>query len=327
MKLQRASVIGVLIALLAACGSTSHQAASTARSLGNVASSSTSVPPVAPKLRVLANVSVPIDRSPLEVGFGAVWSASSHGLVRLSLDAARPTIVLPSFVDDIALSDCCVYALSSATNRLIEFDPKAMTIKRQWTLPAGAHSLAVGDHNVYVVFSGPPASVERIDLQSGATHHANIPHASGLSRYRAIAAAPGKVWVIAGGRLYRLDPATLSVLKATDLDAAGIWFGDGSLWAANENLGGGVERLDPTSDRVLARNDSDSIQIAFSPHAVWLSAGAGATAIDPVTAQVEAIEPIANVLSPASAGIAMVGKQLWMDYANKGQLQRILVSK
>jgi hypothetical protein len=275
---------------------------------------------------VLATSSVPIDRAPLQAGFGALWSASTHVLVRISLANAQPTVVMPSAADDIAISGCCVYALSASTNQLIEFDPHLMKVTRQWTLPAGAHSLVAGDHQIYVAFNGPPVAVESINLQGGATRHAVIPHASALAPDRAIAAAPGRVWVLDDNTIYRLNPATLSTVASTSVDATNIWFGDGSLWAANgAHPHGGVERIDPVSGRVLARVDSDALQIAFSPHAVWLSAISGLTAVDPVTARIQTILPVENVLSQNNAGIAIVGDQIWNDYIDIGKLQRIQV--
>jgi hypothetical protein len=329
-------VIGVVVALVAACGSSSHHAGATARSgdtlassVTSVASSSTSVPPTTPILRVLGTTLVPIDRGVLHVGLGAVWSASSHGLVRLSLGTAQPTVVLSSPVDDIALAGCCIYALSGSTNKLIEYDPRLMKTTRQWTMPAGAHSLAAADHRIYVALSGPPAAVERIDLQSGATQRTTVAHASGLARDRAIAASPDRVWVTDGNNLYVLDPATLKTLKSINLPAlvSDVWFGDGSAWAASQDPNGGVTRIDPASGRVLASvNTSDAIQMAFAPHAVWLAAAAGPTAIDPVTGATETSLPFPSVVDKDSAAIAVVGNQVWTVYADAGKLQRILVS-
>jgi hypothetical protein len=242
------------------------------------------------------------------------------------MPGAQPTVVMPSATDDIAISGCCVYALSGSTDRLIEFDPHLMKVTRQWTLPAGAHSLVTGDHQVYVAFNGPPVAVESINLQGGATRHAVIPHASALAPDRAIAAAPGRLWVLDGSTLYGLNPATLSTISSTSADATNIWFGDGSLWAANgAHPHGGVVRIDPASGRVLANVDSDALQIAFSPHSVWLSSISGLTAVDPVTAKVETILPVDKVLSQNNAGIAVVGNQIWNDYIDIGKLQRIQI--
>jgi hypothetical protein len=313
------TVAGVLTALVAACGS-SRKTESTTRASG-VASSA----PVASgprRLHLVATSPVPIDGPPLLAGFGAVWSASSHGLVRLSVPSGRPQLVLRSSVDDIVLSGCCVYALSGSKNSLIEFDPSHMKTKRRWTLPAGARSLAAGDHQIYVAVNGQPAEVERIDLQTGATRRVAIPHTSGLAQNRAIAAAPGQVWVIDGSSIYRLNAMSLSVINSRSLEASDIWFGDGSLWAASENPNGGVERIDPTSDRILASDNEDAIQMAFSPHAVWLAAAAGPTAIDPVTARPEAALPAADVPTQGAGGIAVVDNEVWTVYTDIGKLQR-----
>jgi hypothetical protein len=273
----------------------------------------------------MGTIAVPIDRPPLQVGLGAVWSASSHGLVRLAPGTAQLTVVLSSPIDDIALAGCCVYAISGSANSLIEFNPQLMKTTRQWTLPTGAHSLAAGENQIYVALNGPPPAVERIDLQSGATQHATITHASGLAQDRTIAAAPGRVWVTDGSNLYRLDPEILAILTSISLpdDVSDIWFGDGSVWAASQDPRGGVARIDPNSGRVLADVDADAIQIAFSPRTVWLSSAAGPTAIDPVTAKTQTMIP---GLTQDAGGIAVVGNQVWTVYSDAGKLQKILVS-
>jgi hypothetical protein len=131
------------------------------------------------------------------------------------------------------------------------------------------------------------------------------------------------VWEIDGTSLYRLDPARLSLRSTTSLVASDIWFGDGSLWAASENPHGGVERIDPQSDRVEAQSQADAIQIAFSPGVAWLSAAAGPAAVNAVTARTLATLPASSVASNGSAGIAVVGDEIWTTYSDLQRLQRI----
>jgi hypothetical protein len=321
-KLASAGTAAVAAASLAftACGSSSHQSTTAARASERVTTTSKRVPR---QLRVTSMIPVPIDGPPLVAGFGAVWSASSRGLVRLTVPAARAEIVLRSPIDDVALSGCCVYALSRSSNSLIGFDPSHAKTTRRWRLPAGAASIVASGHDLYVALNGPPVAVERIDLESGAVRRATIPQATVLAQDRAIAAAPGRVWVIDGTNLYRLNPVTLSPVNTRTLGASDIWFGDGSLWAASENPNGGVERIDATTGRILASDTADAIQIAFTPHTVWLSAASGPTAIDPVTAHRQAALPTRRVPTQGDGGIAVVGRQVWTTYTDIDKLQKI----
>jgi DNA-binding beta-propeller fold protein YncE len=247
-------------------------------------------------------------------------------LVNLSVPEARAKVVVHSPIDDVVLTGGCVYALSASTNTLIEFNPRVAKVTRRWRLAAGAQSLTSAGDEVYVAFGGSPAAVERFDLRGGATRRAAIPHASGLAQDRAVAAGRGGLWVTDGGSIYRLDPLSLAVQRSWTLAASDIWFGDGSLWAASENPNGGVERIDPATGRIVARVDSDAIQMAFTPRAVWLSAAAGPTAIDPVTAKREATLPVAKVVTNGASGIAVVGDQVWTVYGDVSKLQRVLPS-
>lgn len=104
---------------------------------------------------------------------------------------------------------------------------------------------------------------------------------------------------------------------------ADIWYGDGSVWAASADPGGGVYRVNPTTGHVEAHNALDALQIAFSPHQVWLSASAGPSGVNPLTARPIAALPPSKVMSGGSAGIALVDGQLWVTYGDIQQLQRI----
>lgn len=246
--------------------------------------------------------------------------------MRLSVPGGRPQTVVPTSTDDLAIAGCCVYALSRSTGKLFEFNPHVMKVTRSWKLPPGAHSLTASGHEIYVASSGPPTTVERINLRSGAIRRTAIRNAAGeIAQDRAIAVGPNAVWVINGVSLYRLDPATLSVVGSSSLAASDIWFGDGSLWAASETPNGGVDRINPATDRIAASDDADAIQIAFTPHVVWLSAAAGPTAINPLTARREAELPAAKVLTSGASGIAVVGHQVWTVYSDAHELQRIQV--
>ena len=129
-----------------------------------------------------------------------------------------------------------------------------------------------------------------------------------------------------GMTLSKLDPTSLSLRASTLLPlVTDIWFGDGALWAASDQPDGGVLRIDPSSGCVVAQTTSDAIQIAFSPAAVWLSAAAGPTALDPNTGVIRATTAPSSVLSGDGAGIAVVGNEVWVCYADLGKLQRLQI--
>src|ERR1700722_13588560 len=95
-----ATSLMLLVGLLAGCGSSAHGTSSTASRSGRHGSAPAPHRSVTPRLQALPATSVPIDGPPLQVGFGAVWSASSQGLVRLSVPGGRPQRVLRTAVDD-----------------------------------------------------------------------------------------------------------------------------------------------------------------------------------------------------------------------------------
>src|SRR6202035_51214 len=111
------------VGLLAGCGSSAHGTSSTASRSGRHGSAPAPHRSVTPRLHAPPATSVPIDGPPLQVGFGAVWSASSQGLVRLSVPGGRPQRVLRTAVDDLALAGCCVYALPGSARSLVSLDP------------------------------------------------------------------------------------------------------------------------------------------------------------------------------------------------------------
>lgn len=319
-----AGLSGVLIA---GCGGSSPRTRVADRRSGTASAATAQLAPRIRQLHVLTRRAVPIDGPPLQAGLGAVWSASSSGLIELSGPAGKPRIVVHGPVDDVALSSARVYALSGEQHALVEVDPRTLQVRRRWRIGGEAHSLTVDDHNAYVARATAPAMIERVGLTTGAVRSAVIHGTSGLAQDRSIAIGADKLWVIDGGTLYWLDPSTMSVLGSRSLGASDIWFGDGSLWAASEQPNGGVERIDPRTARIIAHSNADAIQIAFSPRTVWLSAAAGPTAIDPQTARTTAAVAPRQVLSSGDGGIAVVGNQVWTTYTDIKQLQRLLPSR
>lgn len=115
-------------------------------------------------LRVLGTVSVPVDGQPLVSGFGEAWSASSNGLIKLSVPSAQASTVVHEPIDDVAVSTSHVYALSRQAGTVYEVDPSTAQVTRRWKLGSSVESLTTTDDELYVAHSGEPAGVDRIDL-------------------------------------------------------------------------------------------------------------------------------------------------------------------
>jgi hypothetical protein len=280
------------------------------------------------QLQVLSATDAGADSKILEAGFGAVWAASSDGLLKVSA-TGMPDVVLSGQVIDIGLGPKTVFALVAGDrNGLVEVDPTTGKTLRHWALAPSATSLVVTAGAAYVDHATYPATIDRIDLKTGVLRPIVVSAApDGLVGGQALAAGDGLVWAAAAATVFGLDPTNLSVRKTGHLSSAvdDLWFGDGSVWASSKGYGAGVHRIDPATGSEVARVASDAIQIAFSPHGVWLSAAAGPTEIDPTTAAVLATLPDSDVLGSDAAGIAVVDGEVWVDYKDSGQLQRIKV--
>lgn len=310
--------------ILAACGGSSGTTGPTARCQSVKSEFIGHLAATVSHIRALGSQRVPIDGQPIAAGLGAVWSASSAGLVRVPAQGGGITIVDRIPIDDVALNSSCVYGLSAGQSQVIEVDPRSLRVTHRWRVEAGSHSLAATDGALYIAYDEGTPGAERIDLRTNLVTRRTIPHTAGLANDRAIAFGAQHVWWSDGGSIYRLDPGRLtSDGSLTGQAVSDVWFGNGSLWAASDSPGGGVERIDPNSLRVLARSSADAIQMAFSPGITWLAAAAGPIALDSTTARTLAVVPQRQVPSNGSAGIAVVGDQVWVTYPDLKRLQRL----
>jgi hypothetical protein len=277
------------------------------------------------RLRVLGSLSVPVDGAPLQFAGGAGWSASSSGLVRLSFPTGAPHIVVHEPIDDVALGNGEVYALSAAKSQVVEVAPRTSRVIKRWRVLAGAHSIVATRLALYVAAMNSKVQVERIDFATGRIMSRTLA-AQGLALHRAIAVSASAVWVTDSSQLFRLDPVDLTVKRVSATPAVdGVWAGDGYLWIASETPNAGVFRVDPKTDRVLGRSGPDAIQVAFAAGVAWLSSAQGPTAINPANGRQIASIRWEQLISRGAAGIAVAGNQIWVTYADIGKLQRLAV--
>lgn len=284
--------------------------------------------PSVAQLQVIDTSQIGLSTTTMLAGFGVVWAASDDGLLKVSA-TGTPDAVLTGTVLDIAIGATAVYAIVGGdASLLVEVDPSSGRALRHWKLASGARSLAVTSDAAYVAHATYPMTIDRVDLRTGRLRSVTVSAAAdGLASFKAIAAGGGLVWATDGTTVVGLDPAELSVQATVhpSLHVDDLWFGDGSLWAASASYHGGVARIDPSTATLTVRIASDAIQVAFSAHGVWLSASDGLAEVDPATSAIVAALPPGDISGTNSAAVAVVGDEVWIDYKDTGQLQRVKV--
>jgi ABC-type branched-subunit amino acid transport system substrate-binding protein/DNA-binding beta-propeller fold protein YncE len=153
----------------------------------------------------------------VDAGRGAIWVAPGtrrllkldqrDGRVVRAVDLRRP-------VDDVAVGTGAVWAISSASARVLQLDPRSGSVRARIPLVARPSltrpvpvAVTTGEGAVWVLNQNTP-SVSRIDPQLGAVT-ATIPLGVG-SAPSAIATGAGAVWVALSGEgtVVRIDPDT-----------------------------------------------------------------------------------------------------------------------
>jgi ABC-type branched-subunit amino acid transport system substrate-binding protein/predicted Ser/Thr protein kinase len=176
----------------------------------------------------------------VDVGRGAVWVAA--GTTRLLKLDQRDASVVRAFhlsrrLDDVAVGTGAVWAISSASARVLKLDPRSGSVRNRiaivgrpgLTKPVPV-AVAAGEGAVWVLNQNTP-SVSRIDPQLGAVT-ATIPLGVG-STPSAIATGAGAVWVALSGEgtVVRIDPDTGAV-RSIPLGGAptGVAVSQGRVW-------------------------------------------------------------------------------------------------
>ena len=181
-------------------------------------------------------------RAGVDVGLGAVWvTDGTTRLVKLDPEdgGVLKTIDVGRVVEDVAVGAGSVWAVSGASSRVIEIDPRSGSIRA--TIPLSGRAgltgpapiaIAAGEGAVWVLNGNTP-SVTRIDPKL-ASVTATIPLGVG-SNPSAIATGEGSVWVALTGEgaLARVDPddntaASIPVGGAP----TGVTVGQGRVWVS-----------------------------------------------------------------------------------------------
>jgi ABC-type branched-subunit amino acid transport system substrate-binding protein/streptogramin lyase len=176
----------------------------------------------------------------VDVGRGAVWVApGTRRLLKLDQRDARVVraVDLRRPLADVAVGTGAVWAISSASARVLQLDPRSGSVRARIPLvgrPGLTRPVPVavtaGEGAVWVLNQNTP-SVSRIDPQLGAVT-ATIPLGVG-SAPSAITTGAGAVWVALTGEgtVVRIDPDT-GVARSIRVGGAptGVAVGQGRVW-------------------------------------------------------------------------------------------------
>jgi ABC-type branched-subunit amino acid transport system substrate-binding protein/DNA-binding beta-propeller fold protein YncE len=176
----------------------------------------------------------------VDVGNGAVWVAAGTRRLR-KLDPRDGGVVkafdLPRPLEDVAVTERAVWAISGASSSVLEIDPMDGSIGTRIPVTGRPGStrtvplaVAAGEGAVWVL-SGNPPRVARIDPHLAAVTH-TVPLGVG-SNPAAVATGAGAVWVALTGEgtVARIDPDTGTV-RSIPVGGAptGVAVSQGRVW-------------------------------------------------------------------------------------------------
>jgi YVTN family beta-propeller protein len=203
-----------------------------------------------PKTRkVVSTIGVGADVSDLTVGFGAIWVADGNdGTVHRidpKLNAVQDVLQLGKSSE---LAPNPVFAITTGAgsvwvtrgNNVVRIDPRTDSVTASFPVPPPV-AIAVGDGAVWVATQDE--RILRLDPRTGAQ--------TGQLALPALAASilvrPDALWLIVllePGHIWRVDPASMTVIGSTTSSGAPnvLAIGGGAAWVAT--LDGVLERID-----------------------------------------------------------------------------------
>jgi YVTN family beta-propeller protein len=240
-----------------------------------------------------------------------------------SLGRVTASIPVGASPIDAVVAAGAVWVANTAQGTVSRIDPTANTVTA--TIPVGRDpvGLAAGFGSIWVV-NQSSQTVSRLDARNGRLE-ATIPVTGHVSPTQLTVDAE-EVWVKAGARLWRLDPATNRLAQRTgDWEVVGgeLAAVDGLLWLSGRTRAGAgqIVRVDPSTSRVIDRFPTGGDgALAFGGGAVWV-AGISTKTIyryDPASARLLAEIPVGVVAKQLTA----VSGSLWVS-SDSGRVTRI----
>ncbi|HEV8419791.1 MAG TPA: PQQ-binding-like beta-propeller repeat protein, partial [Actinomycetota bacterium] len=185
-----------------------------------------------------------------------------------------------------------------------------------------AGTVSVGGGWLWLVSHANDALI-RIDPGSGATTTTSVPDA------QAVAYGDGSVWVTTtSGDLYRVDPATSSVVHTTSVASGGgtVAAAGGRIWVG-DNTDGNVYAVDASTKQVLFSRQvgyrgGDGMALAAAGDSVWVwSANTALSRIDATTGDVRRY---GFELAPGDRDAIAFGEgSIWLASNSSGDMARI----
>jgi YVTN family beta-propeller protein len=223
---------------------------------------------------------------------------------------------------DVLVGQDAVWVANATQGTVSRVDPATNTVTR--TIPVGRHPvrLAAGFASIWVA-NQTSQTVSRIDARTGQPQ-ATIP-VTGHVAADDLAVGTGAVWVKAGARLWRLDPATNTMADRTgDWEVGnGIAVVDGLLWLSGVTRSGAAQlvRVDPATSRAIDRFPSRGDgALGVGGGSVW-QAGITTQTIyryDPTSRRLLAQIPVGEVAKHLTAD----AQALWVS-SDSGRVTRI----
>jgi virginiamycin B lyase len=171
-----------------------------------------------------------------------------------SLGRVAATIPVGASPVDVLASDGPVWVANAAQGAVSRIDPATNTVTRIVRVGRNPVRLAAGFGSIWVA-NETSQTVSRIDAQTGQPQ-ATIPVTGHVSADD-LAVGAGAVWLRGGARLWRLDPATNTMVDRTgDWEVGGgIAVVDGQLWLSGTTRSGAgqIVQVDPATSQVVDR--------------------------------------------------------------------------
>jgi virginiamycin B lyase len=217
----------------------------------------------------------------LDVGFGAVWTATCAraALARIEEESGRVTLIdLPDRIAEqeasLGAGEGAVWIVVGAdSRRLVRVDPATNAVSGTFAMPAGATAVRAGVGAVWVTVP-QKNTLLRVDPADGRVR-AEI-HVGAGPQFLAV--GEGAVWVMnqLDGTISRVAPSTNSVVATIHfgerINGGDIAVGAGSVWVRGSATL--LARIDPATNTITNRYGPrvGSGSVAADNDAVWITA-------------------------------------------------------
>jgi streptogramin lyase len=264
-------------------------------------------------------------------GFGSLWIVRHPSLLRLDPHDFTITaeIELAGVEGPLRLAEVgggAIWLADTGTGTVYKVDPASETVvlTTSATMRARDSHLGYGDGSLWVVTAGERGDsvLSRLNPETGAVQaKIELPgHSVGGAHF-----AFGSVWVVGTRRneLYRIDPATNTIVSTTPLERDPMYIisAEGSVWVNSRT--GFVQRIDPETAEVVARIETGYMgveQLAAGGGYIWLATNFSA---------VTQIDPVDNSIRRSWTGdqlhttpdILYLGGSLWLNESGKAYIR------